>query len=322
MSFLANQGSVRDCGRITNPFRWMALSLAIVSAGTTGVAVADGDAKISVGIEGHYRVGCWTGLRLLDDSGGAGSSSVIETRDGDGVRVTYQQPAPITKQVWGYAVAGSEAAPLTVRGSDDVLTSSRFPTLGAPSRGPSMIPLKMAWIIALGDPLGVDQIGANELLSRDALIAVSKPSDAAGLPDSVLGYDGVDMIMINGSSLPILASMSEQQQSAISTWISSGGRLFVTLGESAPELLKIGSLAPGVVANVRRRSGDDSARPVGHRNLYVQPDAIGNLRRIATASQNRPDHDHRSNEPSREHTDGSRIRCWFGADHCHRRRSG
>ncbi len=63
-----------------------------------------------------------------------------------------------------------------------------------------MIPLKTPWIVAFGDPLGVDQIGANPLLNRDPMIAVSMPSDAGGFPDSVLGYDGVDMMLIGGSS--------------------------------------------------------------------------------------------------------------------------
>lgn len=202
------------------------------------VSFAQSAAEVVIGIEGHYRVGCWTAVRLVSGAGGPSNSSVIETRDGDGVRVAYDQATPLTNNSWGYLVPGTEGAPLIVRGESQVLLSTRFPILASPSRGASMIPLKMPWIVAIGDPLGVDQIGANELLRRDALIAVSTPKSADRFPDSVLGYDGVDMMMIGGSSREILASLRDQQRTAISQWITSGGRVFLTLGESGPELMK------------------------------------------------------------------------------------
>ncbi len=195
-------------------------------------------ADVIVGLEGHYRVGCWTALRVTTDQGGAETSSSIETRDGDGVRVAYQQTTPLKKGTWGYVIPGSEAAPLIVRGDSQVLLSTRFPTLGSPSRGASMIPLTMPWIVAIGDPLGIDKIGANELLRRDALMAVSMPQSAAGFPDSPLGYDGVDLMLIGGSSRPILASLNENQRQAIVQWVTSGGRVFLTAGESSPQLLE------------------------------------------------------------------------------------
>ncbi len=204
--------------------------------------------EVIVGIEGHYRVGCWTAVRIVGSASGIDNASLIETRDGDGVRVAYQQAQPLANGSWGYVIPGSEAVPLIVRGESEVLLTTRFPTLGSPSSGPSMIPLKMPWIVAIGDPLGVDQVGANEILNRDALIAVSIPKNADGFPDSVLGYDGVDMIMIGGSSRKILAALGDSQRSAIRQWILGGGRAFLTLGESAPELLQaapwLGELLP------------------------------------------------------------------------------
>jgi hypothetical protein len=208
--------------------------LVIVAGGpiARGEQVSDGS-PVAVGVEGHYRVGRWTGVRLSEGA----PFSTIETRDGDGVQVEYQQPSLVTSGGWGYAIPGSEAAPIVLSHNADVVRSSRFPTRGSPSRGPAMIPLETPWIVAFGDPLGIDQIGANKLLDRDAQIAVSKPTSASGIPDSVLGYDGVDMMLIGGSSTPVLRALSESQQRALSRWITDGGRLFLTLGESAPELM-------------------------------------------------------------------------------------
>ena len=174
-------------------------------------------------------------------------SKSLETRDGDGVEVRYVQPeansdGATNRDVrdrgdWSYGIPGSEAAPLIVRDDNGIIATTRFPTVGSPSRGPAMIPLEMPWLVVFGDPLGVDQIGVNELLDRDALVAVSRPSTADGFPDSSLGYDGVDMMLLGGSSQQLLADLSELQQQAIVDWIVEGGRAVLMLGESAPDLL-------------------------------------------------------------------------------------
>lgn len=188
-------------------------------------------AEVSVGIQGHYRVGHWTAVRVTD-----GEFDLIETRDGDGVEVRFEHTDP--ESPWGYAIAGSEAAPLILRRDEDAVLSTRFPTAGSPSRGPAMIPLKTPWIVVIGDPLGIDRIGYNEILGRDAVFAVSKPSLSNALPDSVLGFDGVDMMLIGSSGIDLLQGLKPNQQQAIADWITEGGRLFLTLGESGPQLLQ------------------------------------------------------------------------------------
>jgi hypothetical protein len=204
----------------------------------------------AIGIEGHYRVGRWTAVRLDRPA----SDWSIETRDGDGVQVVYQQPDSASDRTWGYAIPGSEAAPLIVRSGPQVIATTRFPELGSPARGSAMIPRHMPWIVALGDPLGVDQIGANPLLGRDPQIAVSMPGQANGFPDSALGYDGVDMLLLSGSSIPLLQALGAEQCQAIADWITAGGRVLLTLGESAPELLKaapwLAALLPGQASQI------------------------------------------------------------------------
>ena len=125
--------------------------------------------EVHFGIEGHYRVGAWTGIRYS----GQQPVETLETRDGDGVEVRYEQAGPLGTDRWGYAIPGGEAVPLSLKSGDETIATFRFPISGSPSRGPAMIPPAMHWIVVLGDPLGVDKIGANELLNRDALIAVS-----------------------------------------------------------------------------------------------------------------------------------------------------
>ena len=194
----------------------------------------DAQNSVLVGIEGIYRVGHWTGIRRIDDK----PIESIRTRDGDGVEVIYRQSETVTGNRWCYAIPGSEAAPLILESASAPILETRFPTQGSPSRGAAMIPLSMPWVVAIGDALGIDQFNANKLLERDASVAVSKPENGKGLPDSELGYAGVSLIVVGGSGKEILRELSEDQQQAIINWVQSGGRLLLTLGSSSTALLE------------------------------------------------------------------------------------
>ncbi len=222
----------------TSRLATIVVALAMCLTANVTAEIANADDTVTVGLKGHYRVGRWTAVRVSTSAANGTNASTIETRDGDGHRVAFNQPSDLGDQNWGYVIAGSEAAPLIIRGEEDVMVSTRLPELGPPSKGPAMIPLHMPWIVAVGDALGIDQIGANELLNRDALLAVTKLTDASDFPTSHLGYDGVDMLMIGGSSIPVLESLNENQSQAISNWVHYGGRILLTLGESAPKVLE------------------------------------------------------------------------------------
>ena len=194
----------------------------------------DASSQIHVGIQGHYRVGAWTGIRY----DGKQNVTTLETRDGDGSEVRYEQVGGTSSGDWAYGVPGGEAAPLSLKNGDKTIAAGRFPTIGSPSRGPAMIPLGMNWIVVIGDALEVDEVGVNKLLNRDASIAVSKPTEPTAFPDSVLGYDGVDMMLINASGIDLLRGLATKQRTAIEQWITGGGHLFITLGESCLDLFE------------------------------------------------------------------------------------
>lgn len=207
-----------------------------------------------LGIQGHYRAGHWTTVRIGDALSGAtdvpAGPVLLETTDGDGVVVEYEQSffgtADSSIAPFGYCIPGTEAAPLVIRSSepptrdrtgDAVLLKTRFPEVGVPAEGPSMIPLEMPWVVVLGDPLGIDTIGANELLDRDASVAVTRLTTAEALPDHVLGLSGVDMILITSSGRPVLEQLSPAQSVALEAWVRGGGRMMVTLGATAEQTL-------------------------------------------------------------------------------------
>ena len=191
-------------------------------------------ATLQIGIEGYYRVGYWTGVRRSDRE----PITAIKTRDGDGVEVEFRQATTDLDTQWRYVIPGSEAAPLITDSPSQSRIATRFPAQSSPSRGPAMIPLSMPWIVVIGDTLGIDKLNANELLDRDASVAVSHPSSMDALPDSELGYSGVNLIVIGGSGSDLLGKLSLKQQNAIVNWVHTGGRVLFTLGASSSKLLQ------------------------------------------------------------------------------------
>ncbi len=192
--------------------------------------------SLAVGLDGHYRVGRWTGIRLNE---GDATDTVIQTRDGDGVRVHFKNRSSTdAPSDWIYVIPGSEAAPLALIRKGKTIFTDRLPPSGSPSRGPAMLPTDMPWSVVFGDPLGLDKIGKNELLRRAATVAVTVPKSAAGLPDDALGYDAIDLMLVTGSGTDVLSQLDRAQADAVVNWVKSGGRIVMTLGKSAPKLLQ------------------------------------------------------------------------------------
>ncbi|WDQ18722.1 hypothetical protein [Rhodopirellula sp. P2] len=224
------------------------------------------------GIQGHYRPGQWTAIRLkpweAESTFGKAipveqlTDLVIETVDGDGAVVTYEQPSLSDDSPFALVIPGSEAAPIIVRSGDQILVRTRLPELGVPANGPSMIPLGMPWVMVFGDTLGIDTVGVNELLGREASVAVTRIQDPAAVPDHALALDGIDLLVVNAAGIPILKELSPSQRTAISQWVQNGGEVLLTLGEKAESLLEtadwLADLLPSPVATAETTRLDPS----------------------------------------------------------------
>lgn len=216
--------------------------LAALASLALGGSVAPAD-QVQIGIGGHYRIGHWTAVRWVGSEGQADESPSaysVETVDGDGVRVVFDVGGLSSQQGGGftYCVPGREAAPLIVRDGSEVVAATRFPERGRPHVAASMLPPDIPWVMSIGDPLGIETVGANELLGRDPQVAVAVPESAAALPDAPLGYDGLDLIVISGSGRELARELRGSQSEAIADWVRGGGRLLVGLGEDGVELLR------------------------------------------------------------------------------------
>lgn len=177
---------------------------------------------LPVGLAGVYRAGQWTMVTRPD---GVSQKASVQTLDGDGVNVVYEQPVPAEATAL-YAVPGLAAAPLVIRDADGKeVYRGRF-------RGRSIEP-KMPWIVVFGDALGIETIGQNELLGREASVAVSTIGQGIAFPDQVIGLSGIDLIVVGPSSMDALSALSPEQGAVIVDWIKRGGRMLISLGSEA-----------------------------------------------------------------------------------------
>jgi hypothetical protein len=211
-----------------------------------------------IGIGGIFRVGCWTGLHWGDEISGS-DVAIVETLDPDGVRTRFlqsgvsassdgarpskgQDPGPNSR--WAYVVPGSSAAPLkAMNDAGATVWSGRF-------SGQAIEP-GVPWVVIIGDLLGIDEIGKNDLLGRGASVAVAKIGRAQELPDRLPGWEGVDQVVISASGLDVLQAIDPQRAAALAGWVSGGGRLLISLGgegaamiDAAPWLADLAGLDP------------------------------------------------------------------------------
>ncbi|MEL6104442.1 MAG: hypothetical protein AAFU85_00335 [Planctomycetota bacterium] len=234
-----------DCVEVLR--RWtVLLAVVMASLGPNAPCQEQSDQQDSfvVGIRGHYRVGRMAAVRFLgqDVQPTDFAGATLETLDGDGVRVRFRVSETShfsNNRHVGYVMPGSEGSPLALTLADGRRFETRFPVKDVPSSGPSMIPTEMPWVVAIGDPLGIDRIGASELLDRESRVAVTRIESSTSLPSQSWGYDGVDLLVITGSGAEVLESMSNAQQRALIRWNRQGGRSLICLGESADRLAQV-----------------------------------------------------------------------------------
>ncbi len=177
---------------------------------------------IPVGIDGIYRAGQWTAIKrpatLVD-------RAAVQTLDGEGVKVVYEQPVTADSP-WLYAVPGSTGVPLVIKDAAGIdVQRGKFV-------GKSIEP-KMPWVVVFGDPLGVEDIGRNDLLGRESSVAVSRIRTGSDFPDQAMGLFGVDLLIMGPSGIAALRELTPQQGSALVTWVRRGGRVIISLGKDA-----------------------------------------------------------------------------------------
>jgi hypothetical protein len=229
---------------------------------------------IRVGFGNKYKVGCWTAVDLFLRGGREPVQGIVTltTADGDGLNSTVQSDRPCqllpgqTTRVRLYVKPGRSNADFYARllalplEADDELAEQRFESYYDPDKmHPAMaLAATTELIVGVGPSLGIEsavtQRNTNQQPEFDTLSVTL--NDIGELPTRWYGYDSVDCLVLSGSQPEIYSALSSSnaQLTALLHWIRMGGRVVLSVGSRAEDLIGAGApfaeLVPGKYAGL------------------------------------------------------------------------
>lgn len=209
-----------------------------------------------VGIDGRFKSGFWTPIRIELRNGAAAFKGDIEivVPDSDGVatRFQWQDLGPIeldaneSRTVTRLVKMGRSNLPIQIElRTSDTLAIQHTVSVAELA---SPIPAAREWVIVLGSDINVsDALGRN---SRTGMNTVESYLPEAELfPDQWLGLEAVDTVILTTSDKKKLDAISSQQLTALREWVVMGGRLIISVGQNGKELIsangRLSDLVPG-----------------------------------------------------------------------------
>jgi hypothetical protein len=229
-------------------------------------------AAVDVGIDSHFKVGCWMPMRVEVRDANSLTNPRIEVTvpDSDGVPTTVasglstESSDKHTRSALAYTKVGRSNAAIQVALFDgdtrvaietirpNVVTNGRTPVVATPPTSEVVLSVAHA-------PLGIEHpfsARQSESGQDQKLVDVDQ---IAQLPMDWFGYSSVDVVLISagdGKLCKELAADTSRLQ-ALSKWVKNGGRLVMFCsGQAADQLFAEGSpfaeFSPGKLAEVVR----------------------------------------------------------------------
>ncbi len=253
-------------------FAVLSLALAFFFAGmlgNTSHAAEDSSEGVQLssvrsGLNGVWKIGHETQHQLeLKNAPPTDVIVELETVDGDGVRVLYQAFVEASElagkssaTVTLHAKHGRMDHPITIRirdrGKDRLLIEH---VLTDEERGLTLTS-DQPWVVGIGSPeMKLDTAVLRSARSAVGDYHVVELTDASQIPDRFRGFDGVDLLVFSSSNPELIASLSQDQGTAIRDWIWYGGRTLFTLGEHAETWFareEFAGLVPGELKSIAK----------------------------------------------------------------------
>ena len=215
-----------------------------------------------IGLNGVYKLGCWTPLEV-DLTGGASAYTgmlIVTVSDCDGVPTQILSPRPI-----GIEPGKTTTARFNIRiGQVNGTVTTRFVSEGKelakkafyPGIGDATnivtegLPASHLVMLEFGASLGLGDL-INSTGGNTSIIRSVRVENAAELPTKWFGYESIDTVLLATSSAesyrPLLQNPA--RVNALREWVIQGGRLVVFCGANGNELLSPGGplekLIPG-----------------------------------------------------------------------------
>ncbi len=195
--------------------------------------------EVQIGHAGRIKIGHWTPVRIRIDETRLppGAELELATTDSDAVPVNYRSRPQADSGGWirGHVWIGRFDAGLTIRLVDSQRQVIASKSWGRLSDSFVVVPATDQVVLRLGAPLNLPPSGTPSRTEQRRLISVD---DESQLPTRWFEYDGVDLvIMTTGTTDNIALRMNAEQIDALWKWISLGGRLVLSVGENAEQLV-------------------------------------------------------------------------------------
>lgn len=211
-----------------------------------GQEVRSIECQVTSGLDGIWKVGFPTRHLIEIKSAKPVSGLVsIQTVDGDGVSVVYQDPS------WSFDIQGADSPavleviarhgrsnrPIKIRVADRDQNPLIERAITDDERGLA-IPSDQPWIAGIGRELRLSQIAKRSVGNAWGEFSVSELTSLRQLPSTAEAYAGVDVLFLCSSSLEINTGIQESQRKAIASWTQRGGQLVLSWGEHSMPLAK------------------------------------------------------------------------------------
>lgn len=200
--------------------------------------------EIELGLAGHFKLGAWSEMRVTVDAAlfdGPPQLSVIAL-DSDGVPV--QTVAPTPEKVDGklaYRVpvrVGRRDSSVRIEiisgegsSGQTSLYENRVSELAVP------IPADHRWYLQIGPDIGLQnavQRYAAQLTENTVIVELTDPRQ---VPEQWFLMEGIDQIIWTANDPVFVAALSSPQLAALEQWLKLGGRLTLSVGAEARELI-------------------------------------------------------------------------------------
>jgi len=205
----------------------------------------DDDVNVRLGLDDKFKLGHWTFVRVdfgprspLSD--GFRGELIVTVPDDEGVSCSFRANVESTSDgVTGYLKVGRPQGELRVEihPRSGPSWSENFPLDGIATS----IRNRQQHLLIMGDNEDLMDVFALKTNSREQLI-VSHVTSPEELPNQWYGYDGLDAMVLLTNAPEFYGELTADQSEAIRMWVAQGGRVLVSCGDHAKQLLSNRSL--------------------------------------------------------------------------------
>lgn len=192
------------------------------------------------GLGGAWKLGVpsplWISVESIEPFAGR---IEVQSIDGDGVPVVYRSESLAVQlgekekvRLYASIPCGRASSRLVIRLLDSEEHLVRSLIVGQ-AKNAQVLPATQPWIVSLGGDLRMEEMGYRAIAGTLPSYSTTVIENADDLPVEAIGYTGVNIVAISTLNADWLNRLSNDQQVAISQWVSRGGCLFVSVGANA-----------------------------------------------------------------------------------------